>query len=130
MTLTHIPVNALTFQDNKSGAKYKGWPASGEIGGFRSLRISTFAERTACAECGSPVAMRMGAWKRIVGIVVASVDEPVEGGEGVLNGFKAGKAIFVGSAPSWIDVSEEKLGVRTCERFDEGVEEDVVKGRL
>ena len=130
MTFTHIPVDAMTFHDNKSGAKYQGWPESVKDGGFRSLRLSTFAERTACAECNSPVAMRMGAWKDIVGIVVSTVDEPLDGGEGVGEGLKAGKAIFVASAPAWIDVSEEKLGIRTCERFDVGVEEVVVKARL
>ena len=130
MTFTHIAPEALTFQDNKSGAKYEGWPASGEDSGFRSLRLSTFAERTACAECNSPVAMRLGAWKEIVGIVVGSVDEPLDGGEGVGEGFKAKQAIFVGSAPAWIDVSEEKLGIKTCERFGVGVEEVVVKGRV
>jgi hypothetical protein len=130
MTFTHIPVDALTFNDSKTGAKYEGWPAGGEDSGFRSLRLSAFAERTACADCNSPVAMRMAAWKEIVGIVVASVDEPLEAGEEVGGGFKAGKAIFVASAPAWVDVSEEKLGIRTCERFDEGVEEVVVEARL
>lgn len=130
MTFTHIPTTALTFQDNKSGAKYEGWPDGSEGSGFRSLRLSTFAERSACADCGSPVAMRLGAWKGIVGIVVATVDESSDGGEGVGEGLKAGKAIFVGSAPSWVDVSEEKLGIRTEERFGVGVEEEVVKGRI
>jgi len=133
MTFTHIAPEALTFRDDKSGATYGGWPAGGEGGedsGFRILRLSEFAERAACAECNSPVAMRLGAWKEIVGIVVASVDEPLDGGEGVAEGFKAKQAIFVGSAPSWIDVSEQKLGVKTCERFDVGVEEVVVKGRV
>ena len=130
MTFTHIAPKALTFRDNKSGAKYEGWPSSGEDSGFRSLRLSTFAERTACVECNSPMAMRLGAWKEIVGIVVASVDEPLDGGEGVVEGFKATQAIFVGSAPAWIDVSEKNLGIKTCERFDVGVEEVVVKGRV
>ena len=31
---------------------------------------------------------------------------------------------------SHADVSEEKLGIKTCERFDVGVEEVVVKGRV
>jgi hypothetical protein len=74
--------------------------------------------------------MRLGAWKEIVGIVVASVDEPLDGGEEVGEGFKAKQAIFVGSAPSWVDVSEENLGVKTCERWGVGVEEVVVKGRV
>jgi len=72
----------------------------------------------------------MAAWKGIVGIVVASVDEPLGGDEGVGDGLKAGKAIFVGSAPAWVDISEDKLGIKTCDRFDEGVEEVVVKARL
>jgi hypothetical protein len=54
----------------------------------------------------------------------------VDGGEAVGEGFKAKQAIFVGSAPAWIDVSEEMLGIKTCERFDVGVEEVVVKGRV
>ena len=130
MTFTHIAPEALTFQDNVSGAKYQGWPATGGDNGFRSLRLSAFAERTACIECNSPIAMRLGAWKEIVGVVVASVDEPLDGGEGMAEGFKAKQAIFVGSAPSWVDVSEEKLGVKTCERWGVGVEEVVVKGRV
>jgi hypothetical protein len=130
MTFTHIAPEALTFQDNESGATYQGWPATGGDNGFRSLRLSTFAERTACIECNSPVAMRLGAWKEIVGIVVSSVDEPLDEGEVVGEGFKAKQAIFVASAPSWVDVSEEKLGIKTCERFDVGVEEVVVKGRV
>jgi hypothetical protein len=74
--------------------------------------------------------MRLGAWKEIVGIVVASVDEPLDGGEGVAEGFEAKQAIFVGSAPSWVDVSEEQLGMKTCERWGVGVEEVVVQGRV
>lgn len=130
MTFTHIAPEVLAFQDNESGAKYQGWPATGGDNGFRSLRLSTFAERTAYIECNSSVAMRLGAWKEIVGIVVSSVDEPLNGGEGLREGFKAKQAIFVGSAPSWVDVSDEKLGIKTCERFDVGVEEVVVKGRV
>jgi hypothetical protein len=130
MTFTHVPTEALTFRDKESGTEYEGWPASGEGSGFRSLRLSTFAERTACAECNSPMAMRMAAWKGTVGILVASVDEPLDEGEAVGDGLKAVKAIFVGSAPAWVDVSEDKLGIRTCERFDEGVEDVIVKARL
>lgn len=130
MTFTHIPTNGLTFKDSKSGVRTEGWPESGEGSGLRFLRLSNFAERMACADCGSPLAMRMAAEKGIVGIVVASVDEPLDGGEEVKEGFKPTKAIFAGSAPTWVDVSEEKLGVRTCERFDVGVEEVFVKARL
>jgi hypothetical protein len=130
MTFAHIPVNALAYEDDRTGAVYEGWPSSGEGSGFKVLRLSDFAERAACAECVSPLAMRLGAWKDIVGVLVASVDEPLDGGEEVAEKLKAKKAIFVGSAPSWVDVSEEKLRIKTCERFDVGVEEDVVKGRV
>jgi len=73
--------------------------------------------------------MRLGAWKEIVGFLVASVDAPLDGGEGVVEGFEAKQAIFVRSAPAWIDVSEQKLGIKTCERFDVVADEVVVKGR-
>jgi hypothetical protein len=130
MTFADIPVNALAYRNNESEAIYKGWPSSNEGDGFKILRLSNFAERAACAECGTPLAMRLGAWKDIVGVLVASVDEPLDRGEEVAESLKAKKAIFVGSAPSWVDVSEERLGIKTCERFDVGVEEDVVKGRV
>jgi hypothetical protein len=130
MTFAHISVNALAYEDNKTGAVHEGWPSSGEGGGFKVLRLSNYAERAACAECGTPIAMRLGAWKDIVGVLVASVDEPLDGGEEVAESLKARKAIFVGSAPSWVNVSQERLGIKTCERFDVGVEEEVVKGRV
>ena len=60
------------------------------------------------------MAMRLGAWKEIVGIVIASVYQPLDGGERVGEGFKAKQAIFVGIAPAWIDVAEEKLEIKTC----------------
>jgi hypothetical protein len=127
MTFAHIPVNALACEDDRTGAVYEGWPSSGEGSGIKVLRLSNFAERAACAECGT---VRLGAWKDVVGILVATVDEPLDGGEEVAESLKAKKAIFVGSAPSWVDASEAKLGIKTCERFDVGVEEDVVKGRV
>jgi hypothetical protein len=130
MTFAHISVNALAYEDNKTGAVHEGWPSSGEGVGFKVLRLSNYAERAACAECGTPLAMRLGAWKDIVGVLVASVDEPLDGGEEVAESLKARKAIFVGSAPSWVNVSQERLGIKTCERFDVGVEEEVVKGRV
>jgi hypothetical protein len=130
MTFAHVSVNALAYEDNKTGAVYEGWPSSGEGVGFKVLRLSNYAERAACAECGTPLAMRLGAWKDIVGVLVASVDEPLDGGEEVAESLKARKAIFVGSAPSWVNVSQERLGIKTCERFDVGVEEEVVKGRV
>jgi hypothetical protein len=41
-------------------------------------------------------------------------------------GLKAGKAIFVKGVPGWVDFGG--LGIRTCERFDVGFEEEVTKG--
>jgi hypothetical protein len=40
---------------------------------------------------------------------------------------KAGKAIFVKGVPGWVDVGGLK-GIRTCERFDGGFEEEVTRG--
>jgi hypothetical protein len=91
------------------------------------LRLSSFAERAACADCGSPLGMRMLARGAEVGVCVGSVDDDDEGmGEEVREGLKAGKAIFVKGVPGWVDIGG--LGIRTCERFDVGFEEEVTKG--
>ena len=68
-----------------------------------------------------------------VGVCVGSVDDDDGDGDGgggmgeeVREGLKAGKAIFVKGVPRWVDVGG--LGIRTCERFDLGFEEEVTKG--
>jgi len=101
--------------------------------GVKVLRLSSFAERAACADCGSPLGMRMLARGGEVGVCVGSVDDDDGDGDGgggmgeeVREGLKAGKAIFVKGVPRWVDVGG--LGIRTCERFDLGFEEEVTKG--
>lgn len=122
MTFTHIPSSSLTLYDNQEALRYEGLPKE-DIGAVKFLRLSSFAERAGCADCGTPVAMRMRARAWEVGVNVGSVDWVADEGR---EGIKVEKAIFVASKPEWVDV--EGLGVKCCERFDEGFEEEVMKG--
>lgn len=122
MTFTHIPSSSLTLYDNKEALRYEGLPKE-DIGAIKFLRLSSFAERAACVDCWTPVAMRMKAREWEAGINVGSVDWVAEGNR---EGIKVDKAIFVASAPAWVDVGS--LGVKCCDRFDEGFEEEVLKG--
>jgi len=90
------------------------------------LRLSSFAERAACADCGTPLGMRMKARMGEVGICLGSVDDDGGMEEEVRKGLKADKAIFVKGVPGWVDVAG--LGIKTCERFDVGFEEEVTRG--
>ena len=132
MTFTHVPASSLTLHDHTSDKQYEGlFPTKEEegdatAGGLKILRLSSFAERVACFDCGTPLAMRMRAMEGEVGVCVGSVDD--DGGltEEVRAALKAEKAIFVKGVPGWVDV--ENLGIRTCERFDVGFEEEVTGG--
>ena len=134
MTFTHVPASALTLHDHKSGLKWEGMFPDVPKGdclrdGVRILNFSDFAERAACADCGTPLGMRFLGGRGEVGVCVGSVEDDFgdggggdgDGGmeEGVREGLKAGKAIFVKGVPGWVDVGG--LGIRTCERFDGGV---------
>jgi hypothetical protein len=41
MTFAHIPVNALSYRDKKTGTVHEGWPSSGEDVGLKILRLNT-----------------------------------------------------------------------------------------
>lgn len=88
------------------------------------LRLSEFAERAVCVDCGAGVAMRYRAQEGEVGVLVGSVDEVVGGNWEKL---RAEKAIFVGSKPDWVDLGD--FGGRCYERFSDGVEEIVMGWR-
>ena len=134
MTFTHVPASSLTVHDHTSDTHYEGlFPdkkaKQGDIAsrGLRVLRLSSFAERVACLDCGTPLAMRMKAREWEVAVCVGSVDDDGRLREEVRAGLKAGKAIFVKGVPGWVD-DVGGLGIKTCDRFDVGFEEEVTRG--
>lgn len=131
MTFTHVPASSLTLHDHKANSKWEGlFPADTREEtlreGVKILKLSTFAARAACVDCGTPLGMRMKARMEEVGVCVGSVDDDGGLGEEVRQSLKADKAIFVKGVPGWVDV--ENLGIKTCERFDVGFEEEVTGG--
>lgn len=118
-TFTHIPASALTLYDNAQALRYEGLPRE-SVGAVRILRLSEFAERAVCVDCGAGVAMRYRAREGEVGVLVGSVDGEVEG-------LRAEKAIFVGSKPGWVEMGD--FGGRRHERFPDGVEEVIMGWR-
>jgi hypothetical protein len=63
MTFTHVRASALMLHDHKSGLRWEGLFPDVPEGdclrdGVRVLRFSSFAERAACADCGTPLGMR------------------------------------------------------------------------
>lgn len=123
-TFTHISQKALILYDNTSALRYEGLPKA-DIGGIAFLRLSSFAERAMCKTCHTPLAMRFLADEESVGVTVGSVNGKGLD-ESIVEGLRAEKAIFTGSAPAWVDVSE--LGISTYDRWSDGFDEETVTG--
>ncbi|TVY19030.1 putative lyase [Lachnellula arida] len=100
LTFGQVPVNSLTFTPGLSSLKKTAY--------------SDFADRTHCAECGSPISMQYKWEPEVIHLTAGTINEQSVKG----NMPKIGQHLFVQEKAGWFSLPDDE--VPKCQTFGSG----------
>ncbi|KAL9600940.1 MAG: hypothetical protein Q9219_002875 [cf. Caloplaca sp. 3 TL-2023] len=106
-----IPFSSFQLRPSSPSSPSAGSEEAGTDCALTPLSTSSFAIRSACKKCGSPITMMYYCDHGTIGVAAGTIDE----GALPKQAMKVTDHIFVGQKPEWHQIAED--GVARFERF-------------